>query len=104
MHAGEYVGAIKFARKALDLATTIGYALIVAAATDTIAQIRSRQGDLAGAAREAEEAGRLFLEIGAAPRAAASLEIAAKAWEGLGETERARSVTERARLLTPATP
>lgn len=99
MHAGNYDEAIKFCRKALETASSIGYPLIVAAATDTMAQILVRQGDLAGAARQAEEAGRLFLDMGAAPRAATSLEIAAKAWEGLGETERARSASERARSL-----
>jgi tetratricopeptide (TPR) repeat protein len=99
MHAGDYDEAIKFCGKALETGRSIGYSLIVAAATDTMAQILTRKGDFGGAAREAEEAGRLFLEMGAAPRAATSLEIAAKAWEGLGESERARFASERARSL-----
>jgi hypothetical protein len=57
------------------------------------------QGAPADAGRRAEEAADLFLELGAAPRAVDSLQLAAKAWESAGEKERARTSQARARAL-----
>ena len=51
------------------------------------------------ASEQAEEAGRLFLEIGAAPEAADAFQLAADASTSAGDEERARELVARARSL-----
>ena len=65
-----------------------------------MATIHLRQGDLAEAAARAEEAAALFVEVGASPSAAESLDVAAEAWDQAGETERAADTAARSRALT----
>jgi hypothetical protein len=64
-----------------------------------MAFIRLESGDFPGAAERAEEAASLYLEMGAAPKAARTLAIAAEAWEKDGQDERAREVRSRTRSL-----
>jgi hypothetical protein len=64
-----------------------------------MAFIRLRQGAAEDAAKQAEEAARLFVELGAAPKAAQSLDLAAKAWEAAGDEARAGETRSRARAL-----
>jgi adenylate cyclase len=97
--AGDYDDALDYCRQALDLAGSLGLSLVVADVYDTMASVELGKGSPADAGRRAEEAADLYLELGAAPRAAGSLELAAKAWENAGEEERARSSRERARAL-----
>jgi adenylate cyclase len=97
--AGDYDDALDYCRQALDLAGSLGLSLVVADVYDTMASVELGRGSPADAGRRAEEAADLYLELGAAPRAAGSLELAAKAWESAGEAERARSSRERARAL-----
>ena len=94
--AEEYEEALKYCQKALDLARSIGHPLVVADVTDTMASVKLGQGDYPAAGEWAENAARLYLEIGAAPQASESFELAAKAWERAGEKERARASRARA--------
>jgi adenylate cyclase len=98
--AEAYDEALSYCEKALELARTLGLSLVVADVYDTMASIALGRGDIAGAGRQAEEAASLYLELRAAPRAAGSLELAAKAWERAGEDGRARALRARARELT----
>jgi adenylate cyclase len=98
--AGEFEEALAWCDKAIDLSRAIGHSMTIADVQDTVAFIRLKREDYAGAVAKAEEAASLFLDMGAAPQAAQSLEIAADALEQQGEEERARSVRERARSLT----
>jgi adenylate cyclase len=97
--AGDYDEALDYCERALDLARSLGLSLVVADVYDTMASVELGKGSPADAGRRAEEAAGLYLELGASPRAAGSLELAAKAWENAGEEERARSSRERARAL-----
>jgi class 3 adenylate cyclase/tetratricopeptide (TPR) repeat protein len=97
--ADEYDEALVYCEKALDLARSLGLSLLVADVYDTMAAVELGQGAPADAGRRAEEAADLFLELGAAPRAVDSLQLAAKAWESAGEKERARTSQARARAL-----
>jgi class 3 adenylate cyclase/tetratricopeptide (TPR) repeat protein len=97
--AGDYDEALDYCEQALDLARSLGLSLVVADVYDTMASVELGKGSPADAGRRAEEAAGLYLELGASPRAAGSLELAAKAWENAGEEERARSSRERARAL-----
>jgi adenylate cyclase len=94
--AGEFEEALTYCQKALDLARSIGHSLVVADVTDTMASVKLGQGDYPAAGEWAENAARLYLEIGAVPQAAESLELAAKAWERAGDNERARASRTRA--------
>jgi class 3 adenylate cyclase/tetratricopeptide (TPR) repeat protein len=94
--AGEYEEALTYCQKALDLARSIGHSLVVADVNDTMGSVKLGQGDYSAAGEWAEEAARLYLEIGAAPQAAQSFELAAKAWDRAGEKERARASRTRA--------
>jgi adenylate cyclase len=91
--------ALTWCDKALDLARSIGHPLSIADVYDTMAYIHLQRGDLADAAARSEEAASLYLEMGAAPQAANSLEMAADAWEKQGKGERARDNRSRARDL-----
>ena len=97
--AGEFDEALEFCEKALELARSLGLSLTVADVYDTIASIELGRGDSALAGAKAEEAAALYLDLGAAPRAVGSLELAAKAWERAGDEERARTSRARARDL-----
>jgi tetratricopeptide (TPR) repeat protein len=68
---------------------------------DTLATISFTDGDLPRAVEQAEQAAALYLEMGALPQAAGSLELAAKAWELGGDMERARAARTRAREVPP---
>lgn len=94
--AEEYEEALTYCQKALDLARSIGHSLVVADVTDTMASVKLGQGDYPAAGEWAENAARLYLEIGAAPQASESFELAAKAWERAGEKDRARASRARA--------
>jgi Tetratricopeptide repeat. len=97
--AGEFDEALEFCEKALELARSLGLSLTVADVYDTIASVELGRGDSAVAGAKAEEAAALYLDLGAAPQAVGSLELAAKAWERAGDEERARTSRERARDL-----
>jgi adenylate cyclase len=97
MLAGHDDTAIATAEHALELSNAIGLAHAIADLTKTIASLKLRRGDLAGAASSAEEAARLFVDIQALPGAAEALEVAAEAWERAGEKERASEMSVRAR-------
>jgi tetratricopeptide (TPR) repeat protein len=94
--AGEYEESLTYCQKALELARSIGHSLVVADVTDTMGSVKLGQGDYPAAGEWAENAAGLYLEIGAAPQAAESLELAAKAWERAGDDERARASRTRA--------
>jgi tetratricopeptide (TPR) repeat protein len=100
--SGDYEQALAEAERALEVGREINHPLIVGDTLDTVATVELREGRFADAARHAEEAVALFLEVGAAPRAATTLATAAEAWEKAGEAERARATREQARSLTPA--
>jgi class 3 adenylate cyclase/tetratricopeptide (TPR) repeat protein len=98
--SGEYGEALLSAEKAVELARAIGNKLAVADVSDTIAFVRLKTGGFQEAAAQAEDAADLYLEVGAVPQAAATLEIAVEAWERAGDMQRARVVGTRARELT----
>ena len=97
--AGEFDEALEVSEKALELARSLGLSLTVADVYDTIAAIELGRGDSAVAGAKAEEAAALYLDLGAAPQAVGSLELAAKAWDRAGDEERARTSRARARDL-----
>jgi adenylate cyclase len=99
MLAGEYDEAERWCERTLDLSRAIGYSVTVADAIDTIAAIEIRRGNFTTGAQRAEEAAELYLEMGAPPSAAQSLELARTAWEQAGDSLRARAVDERARSV-----
>ena len=96
---GDYDDAERYCALAIEVAEAIGHRLVVAETTDTMAFIGLRRGTPGEAAARAEEAARLFLELGASPKAAQSLELAAKAWDAAKEAGRARETRSRARAL-----
>ena len=96
---GDYDEAEHNCALAIHLAEAISHRLVVAETTDTLAFIGLRRGNPGEAAARAEEAARLFLELGASPKAAQSLELAANAWEAAKEEDRARETRSRARAL-----
>ena len=96
---GDYDDAERYCALAIEVAEAIGHRLVVAETTDTMAFIGLRRGTPGEAAARAEEAARLFLELGASPKAAQSLELAAKAWDAAKEVGRARETRSRARAL-----
>jgi adenylate cyclase len=93
----ERAEALLYCERALELARTIGNSLTMADVQDTMATISFTDGDLSRAVEQAEQAAALYLEMGALPQAAGSLELAAKAWELGGDAERARAARTRAR-------
>ena len=96
---GDYAEAERYCEQAIELSHSIGHALVTAETTDTLAFIQLQRGSVDEAAARAEEASRLFLELGASPKAAQSLELAAKAWEAAGDEPRARETRSRAQEL-----
>lgn len=96
---GDYDEAERTCATAIEVAEAIGHRLVTAETTDTLAFVSLRRGDFADAVARAEEAARLFLELGASPKAAQSLEVAAKAWEAAEEEGRARETRSRAQAL-----
>ncbi len=99
LEIGEIAEALGYCDRALELARAIGNAYTVADATQTRAAIQLEQGDAVAAGSTAEEAGKLFIDMGALPAATQSLEFAAEAWKKAGEATRARDVSARARAL-----
>jgi tetratricopeptide (TPR) repeat protein len=97
MLAGEYDEAARWSERALEFSRAIGHAVTVADAIDTLAAIELRRGNYVEAGERAEEAADLYLEMGAPPAAAQSLELARKAWENAGDEGRARDIERRAR-------
>jgi adenylate cyclase len=102
MHADRPEEAMSYAERAIETASAIGHPLAAADAVDTIAAIDLREGRLYDAAERASDAAERYLDAGAAPQAAGSLQLAAEAWEKLGDEERARSSRERAHSLVSA--
>ena len=100
---GDYDAALAWGEKALELAQTIGHSLTIADVYDTIALVRLRTGAHAEAAAKAEEAAALYLEMGATPQAAGSLEMAAEAWQKAGENDRAAAARARGQELDLST-
>jgi adenylate cyclase len=100
---GDYEGAILWGEKALALAREIGHSLTIADVYDTIALVRLQTGAEVEAACKAEEAAGLYVEMGAAPQAAGSFEMAAEAWEKAGRSDRAAAARARARELRAST-
>jgi len=100
LHAGENQEALGYAERAIEAAQAIGHQLATADATDTIARIALTEGRLQDAGNHAEEAADQYVQAGAAPQAAESLELAAQAWEQTDDEERARALRERARSLS----
>jgi adenylate cyclase len=96
---GDYDEAERYCEHAIELSRSIGHLLVAAETTDTMAFIRLRRGFPEDAAARAEEAADLFLELGSLPKAGQSLELAATAWERLGDEVRAAEARERARTL-----
>jgi tetratricopeptide (TPR) repeat protein len=96
-HTGDYDEAEEAAEHAIEICHSIGHSLLIAEVTNTLAFIALRRGAFAQAGERAEEAAALFLDLGAAPRAQSALELATRAWEELGEEERARATRARAR-------
>jgi tetratricopeptide (TPR) repeat protein len=96
---GDYDEAERYCEKAIELSRSIGHLLVTAETTDTMAFIRLRKGSADEAAVRAEEAARLFLELGASPKAAQSLDLAASAWEAAGDEAQANEARSRARAL-----
>ena len=96
---GEYDDAERYCEQAIELSRSIGHLLVTAETTDTMAFIHLRRGSAGEAAVRAEEAARLFLELGAPPKAAQSLDLAASAWEAAGDEARASETRSRARAL-----
>jgi hypothetical protein len=99
MLAGDCDEAERWCQRTLDLSRAIGHSVTVADAIDTIAAIEIRRGNFSSGAERAEEAAELYLEMGAPPAAAQSLELARTAWEQAGESLRARAVDVRARSV-----
>jgi hypothetical protein len=99
MLAGEYDEAERWCERTLELSRAIGYSVTVADAIDTIAAIEIRRGNFTTGAERAEEAAELYLEMGAPPSAAQSLELARTGWEQAGDSLRARAVDARARSV-----
>lgn len=99
MLAGDYDEAERWCQRTLDLSRAIGHSVTVADAIDTIAAIEIRRGNFSSGAERAEEAAELYLEMGAPPAAAQSLELARTAWEQAGDSLRARAVDVRARSV-----
>jgi adenylate cyclase len=99
MLAGEYDEAERWCEHTLELSRAIGHSVTVADAIDTIAAIEIRRGNFASGAERAEAAAELYLEMGAPPSAAQSLELARTAWEQAGDSQRARAVDARARSV-----
>jgi class 3 adenylate cyclase/tetratricopeptide (TPR) repeat protein len=98
--AGTYEEALEYCEKALDLAESLGLSITIADVYDTMASIDLGKGEAATAGGRAEDAAALYLELGAAPQAADSLELAARAWDQAGQKERARTSRARAHDLT----
>jgi len=99
LHAGENVEAVDYAERAIEAASAIGHPLAAADAVDTLARIALDEGRARDAVERAEDAANRYLEAGAVPQAATSLELAADAWDRIGEPEQARASRERARSL-----
>lgn len=99
LHAGEHRDALGYAERAIEAAAAIGHPLAAADAVDTLARIALDEGRVEDAVERALDAADRYLDAGAAPQAATSLELAADAWERIGEPERARASRERARSL-----
>jgi len=99
MLAGEYDEAERWCERTLDLSRAIGHSVTIADAIDTFAAIEIRRGNFTSGAERAEEAAELYLEMGAPPSAAQSLELARTAWEQAGDSLRARAVDARARSV-----
>ena len=96
---GHYDEALEYCEKTLELAESIGASLVIAGVYDTMASIELDRGNHSLAALRAEEASRLYVEMGVLREAEESLGRAAEAWEQAGDEERAREVTQRARDL-----
>jgi class 3 adenylate cyclase/tetratricopeptide (TPR) repeat protein len=99
LHAGEHGDALDYAELAIETAAAIGHPLAAADAVDTMARIALSEGRTRDAVEQAQDAAERYLDAGAAPQAATSLELAAEAWDRIGERERARASRERARSL-----
>lgn len=99
MLAGEYDEARQWCKRTLEFSRAIGHSVTVADAIDTLAALELRGGNFTEAAELAEEAADLYLEMGAPPSAAQSLELAREAWEHAGEELRARAIEARARSV-----
>lgn len=99
LHVGDLDQAVAMAERALELASSLGMSLVVADTTQTFAAILLEQGRAVEAGERAEEAAARFEELGANPLAAASLDLAAKAWERAGAGDRASAVLARAGAL-----
>jgi adenylate cyclase len=99
MLAGTYDEAERWCQQTLDFSRAIGHSVTVADAIDTLAAIELGRGNFPEAAKRAEEAAALYVEMGSPPSAAQSLELARAAWERGGEARRARVVGARARSL-----
>jgi tetratricopeptide (TPR) repeat protein len=99
LHAGEHGDALGYAELAIETAAAIGHPLAAADAVDTMARIALSEGRTRDAVEQAHDAAERYLDAGAAPQAATSLELAAEAWDRIGEQERARASRERARSL-----
>ena len=99
MLAGEYDEARQWCERTLEFSRAIGHSVTVADAIDTLAALELRGGNFTEAAELAEEAADLYLQMGAPPSAAQSLELAREAWERAGEELRARAIEARARSV-----
>jgi adenylate cyclase len=90
-HAGRRAESLEYAERAIESAGAIGHPLAAADAVDTIARIAFDEGRIRDALERAQDAAERYLDAGAVPQAATSLELAAEAWERVGEPERARA-------------
>ena len=101
-HVDEDDEALAYARRAIDVGSSIGHPIAVADATDTIAHVAQGRGEFREAATAAEQAATIYAEAGAVPQARGSFLVAAEAWQKLGEEDRARAANDRARSLAVA--
>ena len=97
--SGELDEAAECCDRGVAIAGPAGSQWLLAEFHRMLATIRLGQSMPAEAASRAEEAASLFLAINDTVNARESLEVAATACDALGDAERARSTSERARAL-----
>jgi adenylate cyclase len=100
--SGRLEEARQSCEQSLELARAVGYPVSIADATYTLACIERKLENFAAAAESAEEAAGLFSELGTDTKAREMLDLAAEAWASVGEDERARACSARARELAAA--
>ncbi len=99
LEAGRLSEAHDACDRARELAQRVGHAVTLAEVAHTVAAIKAAQGEFDTAAASAEDAARLFAEIGSKNQAVEAFEMAARAHEQGGHEAQARLLREQARTL-----